>query len=223
MHIFFQRQTAATPDPPTSMSDVQARTMEPVSNGLSAVDTDPIDSGNAELGFMHAVAWDDGGTVRMLFVGIRDTGTDERVYIQATVDGSNDIVLDVGYADTAGVVPFVLNGRVGETVVAVDDQNVIHQLFFDASSRDLYYTKSDDNGATWDTPIEIKDGITGSKIWASIYTSKAATVLGYVYGDLLPAPDETRYDEHELSAFDPAYVPAKYFIRKRRDTRRGVV
>jgi hypothetical protein len=207
MHIFFLRQTATDPDPNTATSDLQARTMEPVSNGLSAVDTDAINTGTASNGAREPpIAWDDDGTVRMLWASFRETTTDERVYCQATVNGSNDVVLDTGYADTAGVEPFVLGNGDSHAFVH-DGHGVIHQVFMSATSFDLYYTKSEDQGATWDTPVVFVSDITLRYASASVLLSKAAIVLSVIYADTGGGinNEETMYNEIELYPFEPLF------------------
>lgn len=198
-HILYQFQTATTADPPTAYIFTRGRTLNSA-DSLSTRDTSDAFSSTALLGMQNAVSYDDSGTQRMVWAYIHSFASEtRRSYQQGSEDGSDDLIIDANRIDdTAGADPFI-NGEVGITSIA-ELSGDIHQLFAGGGSagvdQDLYYTKSTDNGDTWDTPTEEIDAITVDFISANIYTRGGATVLAYVYDDA----GVQKYNEKELIA-----------------------
>lgn len=196
MHLFFQR-TTVTDDPPLTRQDIQARTFR-ADDSLSTVDTDTQDTAGHLQGYRNPLVWDDAGNQIMLTAGIHGASGGARHYMPCTVDGSDDVVLGTAVADTAGA-----DGRVNApsdadwSAIVRDQFGIIHQVYSgggtDGVDADLYYTKSDDDGATWDTPIEIRDGVAVNHLAANIYHRDCSIVLGMLYSNAFISG--THYDE----------------------------
>jgi hypothetical protein len=185
MHLFFQRATD-TADPPAVNSDLQARTFR-ADNSLSAVDTDTQDTATHLQGYCTPVVYDDAGAQRMLSAGIEGAAGGARQYQPCTVDGSDDVVLGTAVSDTAGADGYRFGSAGDVSAIVVDQFGIIHHVYAgggtDGVDNDLYYTKSDDDGATWDTPIEIRDATSVFHLAANIYHRKCSIVMGLVHSN----------------------------------------
>ncbi len=186
MHIIWQ-QTTNIADPPTIWANRQARTLDP-SDTLSTTDTTGAAGTSLSLlGASNSVAYDDSGTQRIIGHGIKETtgSVHSRQYALATEDGSDYIALNSEVDDASGADPSI-NGEISPSTL-VELSGDLHQLFAGGGTgggdRDLYYTKSTDDGATWSTPTEEIDAINVNFISANIYVRGADTVLAYVYDD----------------------------------------
>jgi hypothetical protein len=145
-------------------------------------------------GLTNAVFYADGATDRIAAFGTFDTGpTDTASIVQrATTDANDDIQAPTGtkFNDSSNE-PYVgkwtsvtyqdcavsygaLNGTDLYYVYAGGGANGVDQ--------DLYWTKSTDDGATWDTATELQNGIDGQSVCCNVYTRGTATVLGIIYG-----------------------------------------
>lgn len=184
MHIVWQ-QTGNTADPPTAWLATQAKTLDSV-NALSNQDNLVfIHTGGAMLGNANAVSYDDGTTQHIMCQGV--DSNNERSTIRAKEGGhddTDDIDLIARALPTSHEA--YVNGEVGIiTITELSDD--LHVLFSGgasaASDQDLFYTKSTDDGVTWDTPTEEIDAITVNYISANIYVRGADTVMAYLYDD----------------------------------------
>ncbi|MBW8034086.1 MAG: hypothetical protein FVQ79_00010 [Planctomycetes bacterium] len=186
MHILWQ-QTANIADPPASWAQTEARTLDPA-NVLSTLVTDAQDTDTELLSIQNPVSYEDSGTQRMLW------GGKGHRFWPCTEDAGDDILF--GTAVDSPILPNIESNGEISVVTLVELDGVIHDLYSSSTDLDLYYTKSTDDGATWDTPTEELDAISCLHISANIYTRGGDTVLAYLYDD----GGVQKYNEKVLSA-----------------------
>ena len=191
MH-FQWSETGTTTDPPADPSnwnDTEARTLDP-SNNLTTRINEATNINANLLGWAMGVSYDDGGTTRIIYTGIRrdQSGTpiNFRFFQRWTEDGSLDIQFDANTQISTGDEPRT-DGEVGPQSIAVLGTD-LHQLYSGGgtagSERDIYYSTSTDDAATWTTPTEEVDGIDSDiHLSVNIYVRDAATILAYLYDD----------------------------------------
>jgi len=190
VHCVWQTQISTADDPPTGWVDGEGRTLNS-SDTLSTVSTlSDADSDLTMTGMAHALSYDDAGTQRIIVMAVAfsfSPNKSPRKHVLATEDGSDNISLDSvdiealsdnrqGYGSST-LENAILSG--------IELNGDLHQLYSGGDLRgedqDLYYTKSTDDGATWDTPTEEIDGITVNYISANIYSNAAPTDTGWVF------------------------------------------
>ena len=186
MHIVWQ-QTLNIADPPTAWLQTQARTLRPDDTLSTTVEPSLATNYTAShlLGGQNLVSYDDGGTQRIVGVGLSDTNDLKNV--STTEDGSDDITLTVGDILAEALTDEIFaNVEVGICSIA-ELSGDLHILYSGGGiagvDQDLYYIKSTDDATTWDTETEEIDAITVNFISANIYVRGADTVLAYVYDD----------------------------------------
>jgi len=200
MHFVWNEQNATTPDPPTTYPNSNARTLDS-SNTLSTVDTTGFGSGDFLLGRTNLVSYEDSGTQRIMSPFAHDTPNQIRL-TTFTEDGSDDIQHASNVVVTNDDV-FALS-EIGILTIA-ELSGDLFMLFAGGGvagvDRDLYYTTSTDDGATWTSPTEELDGINLGNLSANIYVRGADTVMAYVYDDV--GGGGQKYNEKILIAGAP--------------------
>ncbi len=135
------------------------------------------------------MSYDDGGTARIAWVGY--DGTNIMAW-RATGDGSNDIGSPTEATALSDDVH--VNNETAIMTLGVDG-TTLHMLFANSADQDIYYSKSDDDGANWDASTEIEDAITCNFLCGDIYERDGATVFAYLYDDA----GATKYNEYALT------------------------
>ena len=180
VHIQFEKDVAPK---------INARTLSS-SNSLSTLRT--LAGGNSTTYNQSAFAYyDDAGTGRVLFCYGNATSSVPAYAVRATEDGSDNIgTLTQADIDASS------GTRTGIHSLVFDSGGVAHYLHSGgnpATSEDLYYSSSDDYGATWSAATEIIDAITLNYIYAAVLDSGK---IAYVYDD----GGTTKYNEYSLSS-----------------------
>jgi hypothetical protein len=222
MHIVWQETDNATPDPPTSWEDMEARTLDSADT-LSTLTRNPgANSNNRQLGMPHAIAWDDSGTQRIGVIFIRDVANTARQYIGGVEDGSNNIDLStiVVDLDNSSPNPWAPNEHAIMSLAHDVKTGFIHQLYSGGGSggggdQDFYHAFSTNVGDTFSTPVEEINGITMNWLSATIYVRNLDTVIAFTYDDL----GDQKYNEILLSRghrnvalmVPPAKIGARYY------------
>jgi hypothetical protein len=179
MHILWHQTTNTVNDPPTSWLNSEARTLRP-DDTLSAVKS--LSNVTSTLFPTANLAYDSttseavtswaNASAAIRHIQIDEDGSDDANSVASTVLTGNDIFV---------------NGESGVHTFVVDANDEYHLLWsgggISGVNKDLYYTKSDDSGATWDTPSEEINSITVNYISANIYVRSGDTVMAYVYDD----------------------------------------
>jgi hypothetical protein len=180
MHFMWQEDLVGGGALLATLSDNAARTLSPT-NVLSTTVTDTNDFSGTLIPVQNAVSYDDGGTIRIAWVGADDNTS--MIAFRSTEDGSGNIQAPSIATITDDV---YVNGERGVLSLA-ENAGVLYLLFAGGGTggvdQDLYYTKSSDDGATWDTPTEELNGVTINWVSANIYTRGTDTVLAYFYDD----------------------------------------
>lgn len=213
MHILWGRTTNSA-DPPAAWEDSQARTLNPA-DGLNAVQTDAITTLEKLQGFNYAISYDDGPFQRIVFGGSDDlAGSPDksRLILAIGVEDGND---DFGFGITPApqsIALFpepIINGNASSVSLAVDIRNFLHVVYTNDVLFDHYYTKSEDDGATWDTPIKIEGGIVSNgNVSLSVLVYRAAYELFWTYNDA-----GTWYvNSMEIYPFEPSWRDQPYTV-----------
>jgi len=198
-HFTWQRQTATTPDPPTAWSDLEGRTLDSA-NSLSTTETPSSGGTDTHLtSIRNMVSYDDAGTETINVIGAVTLGI---IGITAVEDGSDNIDITGTQTedwDTGGKAVGALAAN-HKSITGAELDGIIHVVYAGGGAggadHDIYYSKSADNGATWDAPIELTDAITAFRISATIYERAGNTVLAFHYSH-----DSTQwYDEEDIGA-----------------------
>jgi len=181
---FVWQETNLTADPPAGWRDIEARTVDPSDNTLSTLVRNPDEaSTSALLGVPNLVSYDDAGTQRIEWVFPQAT---INIRSQGSTEDVNDEIVAPDNTDEVTTLDPHINGEVFIGSLAVESTN-LHLLFSGGGTagvdQDLYYTKSTDDGATWDTETEEINAITINFISGNVYVRGADTVLAYVYDD----------------------------------------
>ena len=182
MHILWSR-TTNTADPPAAWEDSQVRTLNPA-DGLSSVVTDAIDTEEKTRGWNNGISYNDGATRRIVFGGVSDdAATADLVFAIGTEDGSDDFQFGTSVREDVSPDPQVL-GIQSPMAMAVCQRNFLHVVYINVTDFDHYYTKSEDDGANWDTAVEIEDGITSNgDLSVSIVNYRTGYYLFWTYND----------------------------------------
>ncbi len=189
MHFLLQ----ATNDDDHPVADYETMHVRSLdsSNVLDGANTSANDTAAVLLGMgNNAVAYDDGGTQRVVWCGY--DGTNILAWM-STLDGNDDIQSPTEYTALSDDV--YVNGEVAVMSLAEENGN-LHLIWSDSSTQDIFYSTSTDNGQNWSTATEILDGVTCNYISATIYDRGGDTVLAYHYDD---AGDQ-KYNEYVLIA-----------------------
>jgi hypothetical protein len=227
MHFIYQMQTAATPDPNVEFSTVQGQTLDS-SNNLSTAGGDTNgDTLYALRGISNIVAWNDGSDdVVGFYHAPGGTGGDADCFGYVAEDASGDLDFASGFTRATDIwtrggtnaTPHWQTGSAQNTAefvftsfVADQDTGDIWCVFSggvepSTSDQDVYYSKSEDDGATWSDPVEHMDGVTADGVSAAIYTRSGSKVLAYIINDIGTG---VKYNEIALS--EP-FLP--FFSRK---------
>jgi hypothetical protein len=211
-HVIWNNQTL-TADPPTTWDTTsEARTIDSLENLSTTVTGSLVGNSNdlALVPFHNAVFYVDGSNDRIFAGGVRQepTLTAPKI-LMGLEDGSDDIQATTDEAFTPSNEPLV-NSEVGVACLALDGTDLYYIYSgggSDGVDKDIYYTKSTDNGTSWDTPTEHRDAVTCNSVSANIYTRGGDTVIGYIFDD----GGTVKYDEIVISAGLP-FQP--FFSRK---------
>jgi hypothetical protein len=186
-------------DPPenwtttTNQECVESRTIDSNDNLSTTTSATGTQSTRDVInGFANAVFYADGATDRVAVFGTFDESDTASIVQRATTDANDDIQAPTGtkfndssnepydhlwtsatYQDCA-----VCYGAVNGT----DLYYVYIGGGGDGVDKDLYWTKSTDDGANWDTATELQNGIDGQSVCCNVYTRGTAIVLGIIYG-----------------------------------------
>ena len=182
MHILWSRTTNTT-DPPALWVDSQVRTLNPA-DGLSGVVTDGIDTEDKLQGWNNGISYNDGATRRIVYGGVADDATNaDLVFAIGTEDASDDFQFGTSVVETVSPEPQVI-GSGSVMAIAVCQRNFLHVVYVNVTDFDHYYTKSEDDGANWDTAVELEDAITANgDISLSILNYRTGYYLFWTYND----------------------------------------
>jgi hypothetical protein len=180
IHSVWQKTTDTANDPPTTWAQNEGRTIDPSDTLSTTYGGHFTRSYESLLGCPHMFSYDD-GTQKMYQMFGR---TINIAGLQTKEDGSDDISAPTARGSLTA--DCYINGEVA-ILANAELNNDFHLLFSgggtSGADQDLYYSKSADDGISWDTPTEELDAITCNYISANIYTRGGATVLAYVYDD----------------------------------------
>ena len=198
--------TTMTSDPPFIWHNSGGRTLRVADDSLSSQSSVLFSFGGLEFSEANSmkggVSFDDGGTQRIDFFGSVNTGSE--TWIMAvhlgTEDGSDDLV--VAAENAVQLDPLIETVSRNSSHSVVELHGVFHAIYAHKTANDIYCTRSDDEGVTWDTPVlEVSSNTTLTS--ANVYVRGADIVMGYVYDD----GGEQRYNEKVLSTMLDAFTP----------------
>jgi hypothetical protein len=210
MHIVWFK-TENTTDPPSqhgsSGTDGICSATLRSNNTLSTTITAQLTSGFNQtlvlLGHANLVAYDDGTSQQAVTVGaLNDNGSNDGVWQVRVTGFLLEDVNTIAHSSVGETHASAKNNEAGIVTVAVDDNADLHVLYSGGGNfgadKDIYYAKSDDNGATWDVATEEVDQVTCNTISGTVYERGGATVLAYLHENsgvikysekvLIPAP-----------------------------------
>jgi hypothetical protein len=204
MHFVWQRTQITVNDPPIAWADAEGRTLDSgnnLSTTVGGANWNAGDTGAVLLGIQNLVSWNDGTDDVIGWHSYTDNANRDN-FIRVPEDGSGDLsVTDTVYANI-----FTHGTNASPDWVSPDDYpiaivldpatDILWSVFSggvdpNTSDRDIYYSSSDDDGATWATPVEHLDAVTCNFISANIYVRGSDTVLAYTYDD----GGTTKYNE----------------------------
>ncbi len=179
-------------------TNAEARTLRSDNTLSSTVGGGPTLGHTGHNNLIGMVTWTDAGTERIGYMLVTNTSDAVLDMLTSTEDAGNDV-------QAWGATPVVISSP--ETLYVntsdqhwtahgIDNNNTLYTMFIDASTRDAWWSKSNNPGATtWDSPLEASDAIMGFSIACNIYTRSGKT-LAYVYDD----NGTLKYDEVALPA-----------------------
>ena len=204
VHIQWWRQPSTTEDPPIAWNYYQSRTLNSSDSLSTVVNNTNNNNPDHLLTSQNMVTYDDGGTQRIISNWIFRDADHDIVTGGAVEDGSDNISSPT--SSTEGIEQDLwANGEV--SILSCQELSTdLHLLYSGGGTagvdQDLYYTKSTNNGVTWDAPTEEIDAITVNFISANIFVRGGNTVMGYVYDDA----GAQKYNEKVLIA-GAAFLP----------------
>ena len=164
VHFYYQRQTAATPDPPATWNGGLTKTLSTSTLSAAAGNTG-ADTAGLLRGQTNAVRYNTGTAQRFVLGGASDSRQLERS--RADEDGANDLGAPATESSTVTPAIKIEDEAAHACIVGVDPNGDIHWVYSDATDSDIYYATSTDDGDTLvsSTAIELFDGVTAN--WPS--------------------------------------------------------
>lgn len=197
IHFVWQNTDDPANDPPVSWITsglsgalMQARTLDS-SNNLSTTVTDVGDTtaGNL-LGIPNIVSLDNSGSELIKAFGWQPSITANNFY----EDASDDIAYSSNYGNS--LTPAV---RVADEMAAMClavDGTVPYLAYVSGTNQDIYWTKTNVLGSSWDTPTVLESSVTGFWCSAAVFARGAATVLGVTWNTITGV----EYSEYVIDA-----------------------
>ncbi len=145
MHIIHQKSAAAA-DPWSVWVTTEGRTLDP-SNNLSTIQSVSTDGDDIQNPYSDLVSYDDGGTTRIVGIGVDGAALTDIISPAAVEDGSDDLSSFTAQQDSVGEDINDSGNAIGGVVDADGRLHVIYRT--NLNNTDVTYTRSEDNGATW--------------------------------------------------------------------------